>query len=313
MTAEWHLSPAYRDVGATRPDERVARLAADQFGVLDLDELRACGLDKRAVSRRVAAGRLHPLYRRVYAVGHPNVPIRGRFLAAVKACGPGAVLSHFAAAVLWGLLKWDGRHPDVLIPGDKARRHRGIRTPRAGRLDDVDVRRRYGIPVTSPARTLVDLAATMPPKALRRATREALAQGLVTIPQLTEAARRLGPCRGSSKLTAILAQGHVPTRSELEDAVLDLITAGGFEPPLVNAPLYVQGRKIVPDFRWPEQRLVVEADGAKWHDNPLAKQDDAARQALLEASGERVVRVTWDQAVAKPRQTLTRLREAGAP
>src|SRR4051812_19573449 len=189
MTAEWYLTRAIRESDTTRPDERVARLAAGQFGVVDSDELAACGLDKDAVARRVRDARLHPLYKRVYAVGHPNVPIRGRLLAAVKACGPGAVLSHFAAAVLWGLLKWDGRHPDVLVCGH--RRHSRIRTHRTKRLDAVDVRRRYGIPVTSPARTLIDLASAMPPKALRRATREALAQGLVTIPQLTDALRRL--------------------------------------------------------------------------------------------------------------------------
>jgi hypothetical protein len=184
---------------------------------------------------------------------------------------------------------------------------------RTERLDDIDIRRRYGIPVTSPARTLVDLAAVLPPKGLRRATREALAQGLVTVPQLAEALRRLQPCRGSANLTAIVAKGHVPTRSELEDAVLDLILSGGHEHPDVNVPLRLDGRRVVPDFRWPAQRLVIEADGAVWHDNQLAREDDAERQALLEASGERVVRVTWDQAIAQPKQTLERLRAAGAP
>jgi very-short-patch-repair endonuclease len=95
--------------------------------------------------------------------------------------------------------------------------------------------------------------------------------------------------------------------------VLDLIEAGGFDPPLVNAPLYVTGRRLVPDFRWPEQRLIVEADGAQYHDNDIARHDDAERQALLEAPGERVVRVTWEQAIAKPQQTIKRFREAGAP
>jgi very-short-patch-repair endonuclease len=311
MTAECHLTSLRGQSGTTRPDERVADLAAEQFGVVDVDELRACGLTDKAIATRVRAGWLHPLYKRVYAVGHPNVPIRGRFLAAVKACGPGAVLRHFAAAVLWGLLKWEDRHPDVLTP--RARTHRGIKTRRTKRLDDIDVRRRYGIPVTSPARTLVDLAAVMQPKALRRTTREALAQGLVTIPQLTEALRRLGPCRGCTKLRAIVAQGHVPTRSELEDAVLDLLVAGGLQQPDVNVPMHIDGRRVVPDFRWPAQRLVVEADGARWHDNPLAREDDAERQAILEASGERVVRVTWEQAIVQPKQTLARLREAGAP
>jgi very-short-patch-repair endonuclease len=94
--------------------------------------------------------------------------------------------------------------------------------------------------------------------------------------------------------------------------VLDLIRAGGFDPPLVNAPLYLECRKVVPDFRWPARRLVVEADGAQWHDNTIAREDDAERQAILEAAGERVVRVTWAQVIGRPQQTLARLREAGA-
>jgi very-short-patch-repair endonuclease len=81
----------------------------------------------------------------------------------------------------------------------------------------------------------------------------------------------------------------------------------------VNVGIRVEGRRLVPDFRWPEQRLVIEADGAAYHDNALAKEDDAERQALLEAAGERVIRVTWEQAIAKPAQTLKRFREAGAP
>ena len=94
-------------------DTRVAALAAEQFGIVSAADLRECGLSKMAVSRRVAAGRLHPLHRGVYAVGHTNISIEGRFLAAVKACGPGAVLSHFAAAAHWGMIEWDGRHPAV--------------------------------------------------------------------------------------------------------------------------------------------------------------------------------------------------------
>jgi very-short-patch-repair endonuclease len=289
----------------------VAQLAAAQFGVVDYDELTACGLTDEAIRWRVRNGRLHPLYKRVYAVGHPNIALRGRFLAAVRACGPTAVLSHHAAAVLWGLLKWDGRYPEVLVT--RTRRHARIRTHRTKRLDPVDVRRRYGIPVTSPARTLVDLAATLDAQPLRRAAREAMAQELVTIPELTDALRRLAPCRGCTKLAAILAQGYAPTRSELEDVVLDLILVAGLKRPEVNVAMRVGGRRVVPDFRWPEQRLVVEADGAQWHDHGLARHDDAERQALLEASGERVVRVTWQDAIAKPAQTLRRLREAGAP
>jgi hypothetical protein len=311
MTTERYLPRDMRGVGITRPDVRLAQVAAEQWGVVDYDDLRRCGFSEDAVLRRVRDGRLHPLYKRVFAVGHPNVSVRGRFLAAVKACGPGAVLSHFAAAVLWGILRWDGRDPEVLVP--KLRRHPGIKTRRTARLDDIDIRRRHGIPVTSPARTLLDLAAILPQKGLRRATREAFALQLVAVPQLADVLRRLGPCRGSSNLSSIVARGYLPTRSELEDAVLDLILAGGLHEPDVGLPLRVDGRRVIPDFRWPEQRLVIEADGAAWHDNQLAREDDAERQAILEASGERVVRVTWSQTLERPRQTLERLRAAGAP
>jgi len=115
------------------------------------------------------------------------------------------------------------------------------------------------------------------------------------------------------KLARIVATGPVPTRSELEDIVLALMLRGGLERPDVNVPLVVAGRRLVPDFRWPERRLVVEADGAIWHDSKLAREDDADRQALLELYGERVLRVTWEQAIRRPRETLSRMRAAGAP
>ena len=124
---------------------------------------------------------------------------------------------------------------------------------------------------------------------------------------------RLGPRRGAHKHTRIVVTGPAPTRSELEDAVLDLILRGGLAHPDVNAPLVLAGRRVVPDFRWPQQHLVVEADGAAWHDNRLSREDDAERQALLEAHGERVLRVTWKQSITRPRETLSRIRAAGAP
>ena len=247
------------------------------------------------VTDRVRAGHLHRLHCGVYAVGHPNVPLDGRFLAAVKVCGPTARLSHFSAAALHGILEWDHRHPEVTITGKGTRTHHGIKVHRTTRADRVV--RRHGIPVTTPADTLRDLAPKLTRKALRRATRQARHLGLIT-PQ---------------QAASIVPDGYIPTRSELEDAFLELVAEGGVEPPDVNVPLTIAGRTVVPDFRWPNQRLVVETDGARWHDDRLAREDDAERQALLEAAGERVVRVTWDQATRRKRQTLARLTQAGAP
>jgi hypothetical protein len=172
--------------------------------------------------------------------------------------------------------------------------------------------RHAGIPTTTPARTLVDLAAVANYALLRRAVRRALALRRVSVPQLVAAARRLGRRRGSAQLSRVLADA-APTRSELEDVVLDLIVDAGFVRPEVNQPLLLAGRRVVPDFRWPDQQVVLEADGARWHDNAIARQDDAERQALLEAHRERVLRVTWKEAVRRPRETITRVDGAGVP
>ena len=278
-----------------------------------MDELRACGLEHDGVWVRVRNGRLHPLHRGVYAVGHANPPLEGRWLAAVKACGPSARLSHFSAAALWGFVSWDDRFPEVTIEGPAPRSHRGIRIHRTATLDGDDVARHRGIPVTAPARTLVDLASVLPYAALRRAVRQAQALHHTSTVHLLAARARLGPRRGAAKLARIIATGPAPTRSELEDVVLDLLLRADLEHPDVNVPLTVGGRRVIPDFRWPAQRLVIEADGAAWHDDPTAREDDAERQALLEAHGERVLRVTWRQAVVRPGETLARVRAAGAP
>ena len=280
-----------------RPDERVARLAAEMWGVLSLNELFACGLTAKEVKGRVRSGHLHRIHRGVYAVGHPNIPLEGRFLAATKACGPTVALSHYSAATLWGLVDWDDRHPEVTVPGPGTKQHPGIRVHRSRTLTARDVTRRHGIWTTSPARTVHDLSSVLSYKGVRRAANRALARKL------------LAPHHLPPRLATTVAA----TRSELEDAVRDLVLEHGLEPPDVNIPLYIDGRRVIPDLRWPAQRLVVEADSLEWHDNPIARADDAERQAILEAHGERVVRVTWHQAIVEPRQTITRLVNAGAP
>ena len=197
--------------------------------------------------------------------------------------------------------------------GEGTRLHPGLRVHRTRVLEPCDVRHHDGIRVTSPARTVVDLASLLDYRLLRRAVRQAQSLRLVSLPELVKAIERLGPRRGVRNLRRILATGPAPTRSELEDVVLDLILRGGLAHPDVNVPLLVDGRRIVPDFRWPEQRLVVEADSRTWHDHRLAREDDAERQALLEAFGDRLLRVTWEQAIGRPTQTLDRILAAGAP
>jgi hypothetical protein len=231
---------------------------------------------------------LHELHRGVLAVGHANPPWQGRMLAAALACGPNAVASHHASAALWGFIDYDlNRDPEVTVVGSSTRRHGGIQVHRTSILVPRDRSRAQDVPVTAPARTLVDLAATLDAPSLRPVMRRAQGLKLVNLRQLNEVLVRLAPRRGSGRLSKLIATGAAPTRSVLEDVVLDLLLEAGFEHPDVNKPLIVGGRRLIPDFRWPEQRLILEADGAAWHDDPLARYDDAERQAVLEAHGER--------------------------
>jgi hypothetical protein len=275
-------------------------MAAEQHGVLSVTDLRGCGLTDRMIAGRVRHGRLHRLHRRVYAVGHTSLSLEGIFLAAVKAGGGRAVLSHISAAALWGLLDWDQRNPEITLVVDGPRPQPGLRVHRTKLMPMRDVRRRDGIPVTSPARTLIDLASLVEYRALRHAVRQAQALCLLHPCELIEALDRLGRRRGVGRLRRMIAGGTEPTRSELEDVVLDLIERGGLALPDVNVPLLVSGRRVVPDFCWPREHLIVEADGAAWHDNRIAREDDAERQALLEADGERVIRLTWDRRWGAP-------------
>ena len=281
--------------------------------MVSASQMNVRGLDREAIRVRVTGARVHRIHHGVYAVGHDALTRDARFMAAVLACGPSAALSHVAAGALWDCLEWDDRWPEVTVPGRAARRRPGLRIHRARSLGLDDVTRRHGIPVTSAARTVLDLAAMLPDKGLRRVVRQSQARGYTSVRTLLEIAERANGHRGAGRLAAVVATGRAPTRSDAEDLVLDLLLSGGFEHPHVNLPLWIGGRRLVPDLRWPEQRLIVEVDSDTWHGGALAGEDDAERQALLEAAGERVVRVHWRQAAARPRQTLARISAAGAP
>ncbi len=268
-------------------------------------ELRECGLSANAVVSRRRRGTLHQVHPGVYSLGHAGLTLRGRFLAAVKACGPGAVLSHRSAAVLWGLLEWDEHWlPEVTVHTGHTRKIAGVTVHRT--RVPFGVIRFDAIPVTTPARTLIDVSSVLPFKPLRRAVREAMALKRITVEEITAIRGR----QGGAMLTQILATGYVPTRTELEDAVHDLIRRGDLGDPAVNRDMTIDGKPTRPDFLWAERRLVVEADGSAWHEHRLAREDDVAKQVRLEAAGYRVIRVTWRQAIAHPEQTIARLRAA---
>jgi hypothetical protein len=307
------MSVAPRARCATPPDLAAARRAARQHGCIRSDQLAACGLDRAAVARRVRKGWLHRVHTGVYAVGCPIATLHARFMAAVLAGGPGAFLSHWASCALAGLVRWDGRRIDVTVPGDGHRSRNGIRFHRSRSITRPDVVDRHGIPTTTAARALLEIAPQLSDRRLKRAVRQAQAEGLASFDEIEDVLRRANGQRATRRIAAIIATGPAPTASGHEDVVLDVILQAGFEHPVVNGPRALGDTTYVPDLRWPDQRLILEIDSSPWHDGPLSHGLDAERQAHLEAAGERVLRTTRAQALQDPGALFARLEAAGAP
>jgi hypothetical protein len=270
----------------------LAELAGRQWGVVSAGQLRALGLGSSAVARRVQAGRLHRLHRGVYAVGHAVLRREGRFLAAVLACGPGAVLSHVSAAAHWGLLQTDQAGVDVTAPRG---RHggRGVRLHRARFLIAQDTTHHQGIPITSLARTFLDLAAKLEAARLERALAQAERLRLYDLRALHDVVSRANGHRGKRALAAAIAQEPAFTRSYLESWFLDIVRQAALPEPKPNFLLTAPDHELIEvDFYWPTHRLVVELDGWEYHRTRDAFERDRRRDAALQAIGCRVLRFT---------------------
>jgi very-short-patch-repair endonuclease len=266
-------------------DARIGRLAAAQHGVVARRQLVALGLSRHAIDGRVRRGRLYPAGRGVYAVGRPGLTRNGAFLAAVLACGAGAVLSHESAAALWGLPARDGP-PHVTVPTAAGRRPRAGLVLHRSPLSPHEIRSRAGIPLTSPARTLVDLADVAPRRVLERALDEA---EYLRLDCTGLAPRRGRP--GAGLLSRVLAEhrlGSTRTRSELEERLLRAAAEEGLPAP--EARVHVLGHEV--DFIWRAAGLIVEMDGRAAHTTRRAFERDRARDAELAEAGHRVIRVT---------------------
>ena len=282
------------------PDAEIAEIAARRHGVVSRAELAVLGLDRFAIARRVKGGRLHVVHRGVYAVGHPRLTGRGRWLAAVLACGEGAVLSHRSAAALWGLRPTAAAKVDVTVARESGWRTRGgiaVHRPRlAAPATSVD-----GIPVTTPGRTLLDLATVLQRRPLEKAA------------ELAEALRldvAIDPAhRGARRLAAAMAHDlGFTTRSVLEDAFLDLCARHGIPRPLVNH--VVAGYEV--DFWWPDAALAVEVDGFEHHGTRAAFERDRQRDARLTTAGARVLRFSYLQ-VFEEQETVALAISARSP
>jgi very-short-patch-repair endonuclease len=293
----------------TKGRERViADLAARQRGVVTRAQLLEIGLTRDAIDNWVKSARLHSLYRAVYLLGHARPMEGARELAAVLASGPDAVLSHGSAARMWRLLSVEAADVDVTVPGRDCRSRPGIRMHRVAALDRRDVRKLGGIPITTPARTILDLAAAVSSRELERALSEAQARRLAPSNQLLPLLARCSGRPGARALRALIEEGSAAalTRSEAEERLLALIRVARLPAPETNVRV---GRYEV-DFLWRDRGLVVEVDGFKYHSSRAAFERDRVRDAELGALGFRVIRVTWRQIVDGPEELIARLGAA---
>jgi very-short-patch-repair endonuclease len=277
-------------------------LAGRQHGVVARRQLLAMGLGSDAIGRRVRGGRLWPIHRGVYAVGHSALTRRSHWMAAVLASGPDAVLSHAAAAALWGIWKPGSGRIDVTVPrsspSTKTIRKHCIRLA-ADELATVG-----GIPVTSAARAVLDLAAEKGETTAEAALREMeylRIYGPVSLPVLLD---RYPRHRGTAIVQVCLERlrddpgGRV--RSPLEELFLPFLDAHRIPRPRLNAWLTVEEQRYQVDCLWAEARLVGELDGFKSHGTKRAFRKDRKRDRRLGVAGYGVVRITEDQLLDEP-------------
>jgi very-short-patch-repair endonuclease len=293
----------------TELDRAVAELAGLQHGVVARWQLTRLGVTEQMIRTRVARGGLLPWHRGVYAVGHRAVTVESRWMAAVLAHGPKAVLSHRSAGQLWGLVPRSSIAPEVTAPGAK-RTRKGIVGHR-GSLPPDEIGLVNGISVTSVPRTLFDLAATRPEREVERAWNEMEVRRLtdpLSVPGLLER----HPGRPGSKVLARLAGSRERsvgiTRNELEEAFLALVDAHGLPRPRMNAHLAVRGRFFEVDALWEARRVAVELDGGAVHRTARAFHRDRERDRVLEAEGWRTPRITWDHVRDTPAEVARDLR-----
>lgn len=247
-------------------DPAVAKVAMRQRGLVSRVQMEAAGLGRGGIEHRIARGRLHRVRRGVYQVGHAAAVPWKTEVAALLAVGPGSVLSHRSAARL---------------------------------------RLREGLPVTAPARTLLDLGAVVDMRSLERAVNKALVTRIVDERALRRAVERLRGRPGAAALKGVLDRLDGPslTRSEAEDRMRELLRRSGLPAPRANAR--VGGYEV--DLLWRDERLVVEIDGYAFHSGRVAFERDRVRDADLQALGLRVLRVTWRQLVGEPEAVIARI------
>ena len=280
---------------------RLARVASQQFGIVDVADLRHAGLDRFAVKRREDARTLHPLFEGTWAVGHRAVTPEGWWLAGVRSAGGDARIAGASGCQLYEL--YEGRVGYVHVISLKRGETRG-RLRIEHRDEMPPMRRRKGIPVVPVEEALLGLAASaVPDRDVRRALRQAQVKKLTTYANLRRHAEAARGRRGVARFRRLLGAHAAPTRSDLEDAALTLLNRYGLYPEC-NVRVDGEEADMVLDG------LVIELDSEAFHDNSVSAADDVRRQELWESNGRRVERLTWDDVHVTPVATVRRVARA---
>jgi len=244
------------------------------------------------IKHRVASGRLHRLYRGVFAVGALRLTREGQWMAAVLACGEDGALSHRSAAALWGIGAERPGAIDVSVRRRSAHRRAGIHARGRPSLRANDVVRRRNIPVTTPIRTLIDLATELPETALERAVNEADKRDLIDPETLRDSLERYRGEPGVKSLRALLDRHTFRlSASALETRFRKIAATAGLPPPLTKH--WIDGFEV--DFYWPGLNLVVETDGLRYHRTPASQTRDRVRDQSHTAAGRTMLRFTHFQ------------------
>ncbi len=280
-------------------DWAIGALAAGQQTNVTRQQLLAAGLSAGAIRNRVSSGRLYPSYPGVYGVGKPATTPLERAAAAVLACGSNAALSHASAMTLWGFWKrWDEPFEVTLIRGD--RRPKGIKTHRTKTLRPRDITTQLDIPVTSPARTLHDMASRLTKKARTRAVNDALHTPYLHASNLEELLDRHP---NGHLMEPYVTTRNGPSRSDWEDAFPAFCATHGLPQPLMNQPFL----GYILDAYFPEHKLIVELDSWDFHKDRTAFESDRDRDADTLAADHATVRITWERMHATATKEAARL------
>ena len=265
-------------------------------------QLLDLGFTSHAIKHRTLKGRLHRVRRGVYAVGRPSLGDKGRWMAAVLACGEGAGLSHSSAAALWRIGAEQGSEIELSLPSRSHREVPGVQIHRRPSLNpERDLTREYGIPVTTPVQTLIDMSLRLDRSGVERMINEADKHNLAHPPGLRKALDARAGERGAAKLRFILDRRTFRlTKKELERRFLPLAGKAGLPVPLTGR--WVNGFEV--DFYWPGLGLVVETDGLRYHRTPAEQARDRLRDQTHTAAGLTPLRFTHEQVRYEPEHVL---------